>query len=134
MSRTTLQGVGLADGVAQGKALICHEAVSVARIDVLTGILHEPGHPLDGVPVKGKVLVFPQGKGSSSGSYILMNLAEQGTSPEAIVIGKPDTILVAGAILAKIPLIGEIRQEDILFIPDGSLLHINGATGVITRL
>jgi hypothetical protein len=81
------------------------EPVSVARIDPATGILRERGHPLDGRLLAGKVLAFPGGKGSSSGSYVLLNLARRGLAPCAIAVQKADAVLVAGAVLSGIPLL-----------------------------
>lgn len=95
----------LVGGAAAGEIELCHAAVSVARLDPQTGILHEPGHPLDGRLLAGKVLACTGGKGSSSGSYILLNLARRGLAPRAIIVEHADAVLVAGAVLGGIPLL-----------------------------
>lgn len=38
-------------------------------VDLDTGEVMEKGHPLEGRSVKGKILIFPRGKGSTVGSY-----------------------------------------------------------------
>lgn len=95
-------------GTVEGEVALCHANVALARIDPATGVLHEPGHPLDGRNLAGKVLVCHGGKGSSSGSYILLNLARRNLAPVAILVERADAVLVAGAVLADIPL-----QQDV---------------------
>ena len=94
----------LVPGRALGPAERCDAEVALARIDPATGILHEPGHPLDGRSLAGRVLVCKGGKGSSSGSYILMNLAHRKLAPAALLVERADAVLVAGAVLGDIPL------------------------------
>ncbi len=90
--------------VVEGQVELCRTEVALARIDPATGVLHEPGHPLDGRCLAGKVLVCLGGKGSSSGSYVLLNLARRGLAPAAILVKRADAVLIAGAMLADIPL------------------------------
>lgn len=95
----------LVPGECAGPVEWSDQAVSLARIDPCTGILHEPGHPLDQHSLAGKLLVCPGGKGSSSGSYVLLNLARQGLAPGAIVVEQADAVIIAGAVLAGVPLV-----------------------------
>ena len=94
----------LVPGRAVGAVERCNTEVALARIDPATGVLHEPGHPLDGRSLAGKVLACKGRKGSSSGSYILMNLAHRGLAPAALLVGRADAVLVAGAVLGRVPL------------------------------
>ncbi|MDS1138997.1 DUF126 domain-containing protein [Pusillimonas sp. SM2304] len=132
MTRSMLLGAGLVRGVARGVACVSRQPLSVARINVNTGILEEPGHALSGIRLAGTILCFPEGKGSSSGSYVLMNLSERGTAPKAIVMCKPDAIVTAGAHIAGIPMVGGITPEALLEIPVGCLLRVDGSSGVIS--
>lgn len=91
-------------GAVEAEVELCRSEVALARIDPATGVLHEPGHPLDGRCLAGKVLVCLGGKGSSSGSYVLLNLARRGLAPAAILVQRADAVLIAGAVLADIPL------------------------------
>ncbi|MGE0314270.1 MAG: aconitase X [Lautropia sp.] len=98
----------LVAGAVAGAVEFCDVEVSAARIDPMTGILHEPGHPLDGHCLARKVLVCRGGKGSSSGSYVLLNLARRGLAPTAILVAQADAVLVAGAVLGDIALVGNV--------------------------
>ncbi|MEA3339850.1 MAG: DUF126 domain-containing protein, partial [Chloroflexota bacterium] len=63
-------------GQAEGEALVSPEPIGfLGGVDPDTGVIIEPGHPLEGQCVTGRVLVFPTGKGSTVGSYTLYRLA-----------------------------------------------------------
>ncbi|NIM17461.1 MAG: DUF126 domain-containing protein, partial [Candidatus Aminicenantes bacterium] len=49
------------------------------------------GHPLEGRFISGKILIFPMGKGSTVGAYVLYQLKKKGLAPAAIVNVKADT-------------------------------------------
>lgn len=132
--RATLHGTGLVAGVVRGIAQTCRDAVSVARIDPDTGVLHEPGHALDGCSLAGVILVFPAGKGSSGGSYILMSLAAKKIGPVAIVMDVADAVVIAGAVLAGIPLVTGLGAEALARINDGDRLLVDGESGLVRFL
>lgn len=121
-----MTGMGLVGGVAEGPVAASAQPVSVARIDPKDGVLHEAGHVLDGRKLAGTVLVCPTGKGSSSGSYILLNLARRGLAPTAIVSLQADAVLVAGAVLAGIPLISGVAPEHWPALLGASRLRVDG--------
>ena len=66
---------------------------------------NEKEHDLFGENVKGKILVFPGGKGSTVGSYKIYEMAKLGTAPLAMIVEKAEPIIVVGCVLANIPLI-----------------------------
>jgi len=124
-------GIGLVAGIARGAVAASAAPVGVARIDPSTGVLHEPGQPLDGRALAGRVLVCPAGKGSSSGSYILLNLARRGLAPAAIVVGRADAVLIAGAVLGEIPLVHGVAAPDRQRLVDGLAVRVDGAEGTV---
>lgn len=128
---TQARGLGLVGGSAEGAVAGSAAPVSVARIDPADGVLHEAGHALDGQSLAGRVLVCPTGKGSSSGSYILLNLARRGLAPAAIVAVQADAVLVAGAVLADIPLVSGIARETLPALLEAPRLRVDGAAGTV---
>jgi uncharacterized protein len=66
-----------------------------------TGTIIEKRHPQYNVALKGKILIMPAAKGSSSGSSVLAEILRNGTGPAAIILGAPDAILATGAMVAK---------------------------------
>jgi len=93
-------------------------------VDADTGEVVERGHELRGMSVKGKVLVFPNGKGSTVGSYVLYRMAKNGVAPCAIVNAKCETIVAVGAIISEIPCVDMI---DISRIKPGARVRVDGA-------
>ena len=79
----------------------------------------------------GKVLVFPCGKGSTVGSYVIYGLKKNGVGPAAIVNKETETIVATGVILADIPCIDQI---DIEAIKTGDKLAVNADEGIVEVL
>ena len=110
-------------GKVKGVALVSHEPIGFyGGIDMKTGIVIEKGHPLEGKSVKGKILVFPYGKGSTVGSYVIYGLKKNGVAPLGIINKETETIVATGVILAAIPCVDGV---DIEKIKDGSIVEIN---------
>ena len=85
-----LTGRVIKHGRASGVALVSPEPIGFfGLVDAETGVVLEPGHPLVGQSVSGRVLVFPTGKGSTVGSYSLYRLARAGRAPVATGHGPP---------------------------------------------
>jgi len=83
----------------------------------------EKGHPLEGQSVAGRVLVFPTGKGSTVGSYILYRLARKGLAPAAIINAQSEPVVAVGAIISDIPMVDLV---DIGQIATGDQVSIEG--------
>jgi predicted aconitase with swiveling domain len=115
-------------GRAEGEALVSPEPMGfLGGVDPDTGVVIEPGHPLEGQCVAGRVLVFPLGKGSTVGSYTLYRLARAQKAPVAIVNAEADPVVAVGAIIAEIPMVDQvdvsrIRSGDWVQVLDGEVL------------
>jgi phosphomecalonate degydratase small subunit len=124
-----LTGRIVKSGAAEGLALVSAEPIGfLGGVDPATGLVVEPGHPLYGQRVTGRVLVFPTGKGSTVGSYTLYRMARSGTAPAAIVNAESEAIVAVGAIIAGIPM---VDQVDIARIKTGDRLRIQGDRVVV---
>lgn len=112
-----LRGRAIYDGRAEGLSLISASPMSFyGGVNPDTGEVTERGHELQGESVKGRVLVFPYGKGSTVGSYVLYRLKKNGVAPCAILNAKCETIVAVGAIISEIPCvdmldIGRIKRD-----------------------
>ncbi len=94
--------VVLVAGDAVGETLVLDEPLSLwGGLDPETGTIIDQRHPQHGANMRGKVLVMPAGKGSSSASSILLEAVRLGTAPAAIVLAEPDAILALGAAVAR---------------------------------
>lgn len=109
-----LKGRVIKAGKASGEALVSPEPISFfGGVDPETGEIIEKGHPLEGQKIAGKILVFPTGKGSTVGSYILYRLKQKGLVPAAIINSQADPVVAVGAVIAEIPMIDLIPWEKI---------------------
>ena len=125
------EGRAICAGAGQGLALVSPAPIGfLGGVDPDTGIVLEPGHPLQGQSIAGKVLVFPTGKGSTVGSYTVLRLARSGCSPSAMINAESEAIVAVGAILAGIPMVDQI---DIAEIHDGDWVIVEGNTITVTR-
>ena len=122
-----LQGRVIKAGRCEGEALVSPEPLSFfGGVDAATGVIVEPGHPLQGQRIAGRVLVFPTAKGSTVGSYILYRLKKAGLAPAGIVNAESEPIVAVGAIIAEIPMvdrvdIAQIQTGDRVIIEEGSV-------------
>jgi len=118
-----MKGRMISPGKAEGEAIVSRSPIGFyGGIDPKTGIVIEKGHELEGQSVKGKILVFPQGKGSTVGSYAIYGLKKNGVAPAAIVNQETETIVATGVILAGIPCVDKI---DISKIKTGDRLKVD---------
>lgn len=117
-----LDGRTIFPGQASGEALVSRLPISFyGGVDPDLGIITEAGHDLEGQSIAGKVLVFPTGKGSTVGSYILYQLKKNGQAPAAIINADCETITAVGCIIAEIPCIdrvdlGQFRTGQVLIL------------------
>jgi uncharacterized protein len=109
-----LKGRIIYKGKAEGEALVTSQPISFyGGVDPNTGVVTEKGHELQGVSVSGKILVFPQGKGSTVGSYTLYRLKKNGVAPAAMINKECETIIAVGAIISEIPTIDKVDVSKI---------------------
>jgi len=124
-----MKGRIISPGKARGEAIVSRTPLSFyGGIDPKTGIVIEKGHEIEGKCVKGKILVFPQGKGSTVGSYVIYGLKKNGVAPAAIVNKETETIVATGVILAGIPCVDRI---DIDKIKTGDKLIVDADEGTV---
>lgn len=120
----------LVAGDAQGPLLWSDVGLSFwGGVDPATGIVIDRHHPLAGQPLAGRVLALPSGRGSCSGSGVLMELIASGNAPAAIVVAEREEILTLGALVAdemfgrSMPLV-RIARDDFDRIRDGAFTRI----------
>jgi predicted aconitase with swiveling domain len=126
-----MRGRPLADGEAEGEALVLQEPLSLwGGVDSATGLIIDARHPQRGSSVSGRVLVMPAARGSSSSSSVLAEAVRAGTAPAAILLGEPDLILAVGAVVGeelygrRVPIV-LLDQADLAAIPDGAAVTVN---------
>lgn len=130
MKTLTFKARTIKAGRAEGPALVSSAPIGfLGGVDPDTGIVLESGHPLQGRSIKGSVLVFPTGKGSTVGSYTILRLAKSGAGPVAIVNAESEAIVAVGAIISDIPMVDRV---DISRIAEGDWVVVDGETVTVT--
>lgn len=129
MKARVLKGRSIVPGHTKGLALVSMKPISfLGGVDSNSGVIIEKDHDLRGKNVKGRILCFPHGHGSTVGSYVLYSLVKKGLGPKAIVNQTADPVVVVGAIIAEIPM---IDQVDIQQIATGDNVEVDCAKGLI---
>jgi len=127
-----VQGRKIFKGRVVGEALVTGEDISFyGGCDPETGEIVEKGHNLEGKSISGKILVFPSGKGSTVGSYVLYALKRAEKAPLAIVNRIMDPIVAVGCIISEIPAVDEIEIEK---IKTGQRIEVDADNGVVTPI
>ncbi|MBD2747122.1 DUF521 domain-containing protein [Microvirga sp. BT688] len=99
----TIDGKALVAGEAGGELLSAEVGLSFwGGVDPQTGIVIDQHHPLRNRSLAGRVLAIPSGRGSCSGSGVLLELILNGHAPAAIVICEREEILTLGAMIAEV--------------------------------
>ncbi len=128
----TLRGRRIVEGDCASEALVSARPISfLGGVDPADGRIVEKGNDLCGSCLKGKVLVFPHGHGSTVGSYVMYSLVKKGLAPAAIINRTADPVVVVGAIIGNIPMIDRI---DIGQIKTGDVVEVDGFKGVVRIL
>jgi predicted aconitase with swiveling domain len=97
-----VKGVFHVRGTAEGPVIRLATPLSFwGGVDAETGRIIDQSQAQHGALLKGKVLVMPSGRGSSSASSVLAETIRNGTGPIAIVMQRPDPIVTAGAMVAR---------------------------------
>ena len=123
-----LKGRIISKGIAEGEALTTTQPISFyGGVDPETSEILEKGHELQGKRIKDKILVFPNGKGSTVGSYTLYRLKKGGVAPAGMINRDCETVVAVGAIISEIPCVDEI---DISKIETGDAVRLEN--GVVT--
>lgn len=131
-SNAILKGRSVAPGRARGESLVSKNPISFyGGVDARSGQIIEKGHELEGQNIQGKVLVFPGGKGSTVGSYVIYGLAKNGVAPAAIINRATETIVATGAILAGIPCVDGI---DIDALETGDVVEVDADQGFVKHV
>lgn len=119
-------------GCAEGQVLITRDPISfLGNIDPKTGKVVDANHELFGQSIKGKVLVFPHGKGSTVGSYVIYQLFKNGVAPAAMINLESEPIVAVGAIISAIPLVDRLENDPYTFLKDGMSIKVNSSEGYV---
>lgn len=125
-------GRTISKGIAEGEAILTKEAITfLGGVDPRTGIIIERGHELEGKSVAGKILVFPRGKGSTVGSYVIYQMKKNGTAPKGMIALHAEQVVATGAIISDLPMLDSLEKNPFEFLKNGMRVTINADKGYV---
>ena len=89
-----------------------------------TGVIEEPGHPLDGRAIEDTVLIFPRGSGSSVAPYVLLGLLYTGNGPRAVVNTAVDQQTLPACSILSVPYGHSFDGDPCLAVNDGDRVEV----------
>lgn len=121
----TLDARCISKGKASGKALKLEQPLSfLGGVEASTGDVKVE----NGGNVKDRILVFPRGKGSTVGSFVMYDLKVHGNAPAAVINSSAETIVATGAVISSIPMVDSI---DVGLILDGDIVTVDADKGTV---
>lgn len=133
----TFRGQPVVAGSARGQALAADTPLSFwGGFNPDSGEIIDQRHPLKGLVGTGRILVIPSGRGSCSGSGVLLEAIRQGTAPAAIILSRLDQIIGLGCILgdelySSHPVLIVMSEEERQQIATGDVVAID-ERGLVT--
>ncbi len=119
-------------GYAEGEAIVSKKPVSFyGDIDPMTGVMRDRNSDIYGESVAGKIFVFPSGRGSTVGSYVILRLKKNAVAPKAIINLRTDVVIAVGAIISEIPLVDKPEVDIFNLIKSGDFVKVSGYEGWI---
>ncbi|MCD6557546.1 MAG: DUF126 domain-containing protein [Candidatus Aenigmarchaeota archaeon] len=127
-----IKGRVVSKGVAEGEALVSRHAISfLGDVDPKTGNIINRGSDVFGQCIADKIFIFPNGRGSTVGSYVIYQLKKNGTAPKAILNIESEPIVAVGAIISGIPLMDKLEKNPLEIIKTGQKVKVNAEHGFI---
>lgn len=124
-----LQGKCIVPGNVEGEIIVSERPISfLGDIDPKSGKVMAEGHPLKGITIHDKVFAFPNGSGSTVGSYVIYQMKKNGVAPKALINQRAEAIVAVGAIISDIPMVSHINIED---LKSGLIVKVNAKQGII---
>jgi hypothetical protein len=133
-----MKGKGLVLGKAEGEALVSHRAFTFAHgVDPATGSVTDFHSDIRGTNVRGTVLFYPFGKGSTTASSWFLETVRIGNHPAGIVTEGVDLSAVVGSVLARlvygkeIPVVSGVPRSLYTQIGSGARVSIDADLGAV---
>jgi predicted aconitase with swiveling domain len=131
-SSMVIRGRVISKGLVEGEVLVSTKKISfLGDVDVETGEVIAKDSDIRGKSVVGKILVFPTGRGSTVGTYVLLRMKKRGTSPKAIINVETEPIIAVGAIIAGIPLMDKLDLNPLEVLKNGDRVVVNAYEGFV---
>ncbi len=138
MKQLVIRGKAMVEGKAEGEAVVSNRAFTFAHgVDPMSGVVTDIRSDIRSVSVKGKILVYPFGKGSTTGASWFLETVRNGKGPKAVLTQAPEPIIVVGSVLAKIlynktiPVMSEFSEDVTTKIRNHDRVSVDAKKGLV---
>ena len=136
--KVVVKGRGVTSGYGEGKILISKQPFMFSHgVEPRTGNVIDIRSDIFGENVRGKVLIFPIGKGSTTGSAWILETIRYGNGPVAVINIDTESIIVTGFFMAKllygisIPLVDRLERDVTDLITEDTIIQVDGNAGEV---
>ena len=140
MTAGAMKGRPLVKGKAEGAALVSQKAFTFAHgVDPGSGTVTDVRSDVRGETVKGKILFYPFGKGSTTASSWFLETVRCGNHPAGIVTEGVDLSAVIGATMAQvvygrtIPVVSGVPREMYSRLKAGTEVVLDADAGEVRQ-
>ena len=121
--------------VVEGEAVISDEGFSPRYdLDRWSGVITKPGHKLEGVNIRDKILFFPTAKGGVAAGWAFYDIKVKGIAPKALVFGVTNPVMVQGAVFAGLTITEGWPKNLRECIKTGDIVRVNPEAKTIELL
>ena len=135
-SNITISGQGIpsqSEWRVSGKALVTDVPITyLGYVNRHTGVIEEPGHPLDGISIEDTILIYPKGSGSTVAPFVLMGLIYTNKGPKAIVNTDVCPLTLPAASLLNVPYAHDFSSDPTMEINSGDEVKMSLKKGIVT--
>ena len=116
-----------------GEALVTDVPITfLGFVNRETGTIEEDGHPLDGLSMANKILIFPKGSGSTVAPYVLLGLFYNGNGPKAIINTDLDQQTIPACSLLAVPYAHSFENNPCIEINSKDKINIKLSNGKVS--
>ena len=119
----------------EGEAVVSDEGFSPRYdLDRWSGVITKPGHKLEGINIRGKILFFPTAKGGIAAGWAFHDIKSKGIAPKALVFGVTKPVMVQGAVFANLTITEGWSRDPRGCIRTGDIVRVDPASKSIRLL
>jgi predicted aconitase with swiveling domain len=121
--------------VVEGEAVVSEEGFSPRYdLDRWNGVISKPGHRLEGVSIRDKILIFPTAKGGIAAGWAFHDIKTKGIAPRALVFGVTNPVMVQGAVFSGMTITEGWSRDPRTCIRTGDIVRIDPSRRTIELL
>jgi predicted aconitase with swiveling domain len=119
----------------EGEAVVSGEGFSPRYdLDRWSGVITKPGHELEGLNIRDKIMFFPTAKGGVAAGWAFYDIMTKGFAPRALVFGVTNPVMVQGAVFAGMTITEGWSRDPASCIRTGDRVRVDPAAKTIAVL